>query len=118
MDFGRGLCYASPSMRYDAIVVGAGPAGSYAAYLLAQRGAAVALLDRSAFPRDKPCGGALSHAHQRFLFDRIARSPPASRLFLGVVSGEVGYRECLLQALATLPRWLAVPRLGTARLAV
>ena len=60
MDFGRGLCYASPSMRYDAIVVGAGPAGSYAAYLLAQRGAAVALLDRSAFPRDKPCGGALS----------------------------------------------------------
>ena len=75
MDFGRGLCYASPSMRYDAIVVGAGPAGSYAAYLLAQRGAAVALLDRSAFPRDKPCGGALSHAHQRFLFDRIARSP-------------------------------------------
>ena len=47
-------------MRYDAIVVGAGPAGSYAAYLLAKQGAAVALLDRSSFPRDKPCGGALS----------------------------------------------------------
>ena len=47
-------------MRYDAIVVGAGPAGSYAAYLLAKRGVAVALLDRSSFPREKPCGGALS----------------------------------------------------------
>ncbi|HTO48970.1 MAG TPA: geranylgeranyl reductase family protein [Burkholderiales bacterium] len=47
-------------MRYDAIVVGAGPAGSYAAYLLAKQGVAVALLDRVAFPREKPCGGALS----------------------------------------------------------
>ena len=37
-------------MRYDAIVVGAGPAGSYAAYLLAKRGAAVALLDRVVVP--------------------------------------------------------------------
>jgi geranylgeranyl reductase family protein len=59
MDFARGLCYPS-RMRYDAIVVGAGPAGSYAAYLLAKGGAAVALLDRASFPREKPCGGALS----------------------------------------------------------
>ena len=49
-----------PMMRYDVIVVGAGPAGSYAAYLLAKRGASVAVLDRAAFPREKPCGGALS----------------------------------------------------------
>ncbi|MDP2675826.1 MAG: geranylgeranyl reductase family protein [Dehalococcoidia bacterium] len=44
-------------MRYDAIVAGAGPAGSTAARILAREGASVLLLDRARFPRDKPCGG-------------------------------------------------------------
>jgi len=43
--------------RYDAVVVGAGPAGSTAARELAARSARVLLVDRAAFPRDKPCGG-------------------------------------------------------------
>lgn len=42
---------------YDCIVVGAGPAGSLAAYDLAADGARVLLVDRASFPRDKPCGG-------------------------------------------------------------
>jgi geranylgeranyl reductase family protein len=46
--------------RYDAIVVGAGPAGSVTAYRLASEGASVLLLDRARFPRDKPCGGGLT----------------------------------------------------------
>jgi geranylgeranyl reductase family protein len=46
--------------RFDAIVVGAGPAGSTTAYRLAQGGASVLLLDRARFPRDKPCGGGLT----------------------------------------------------------
>jgi geranylgeranyl reductase family protein len=46
--------------RYDAIVVGAGPAGSTAAYRLAAAGAGVLLLDRARFPRDKPCGGGVT----------------------------------------------------------
>jgi geranylgeranyl reductase family protein len=46
--------------RYDAIVVGAGPAGSTTAYRLARAGARVCLLDRAKFPRDKPCGGGLT----------------------------------------------------------
>jgi geranylgeranyl reductase family protein len=46
--------------RFDVIVVGAGPAGSTAAYRLARAGARVALLERAAFPRDKPCGGGLT----------------------------------------------------------
>jgi geranylgeranyl reductase family protein len=41
-------------------VVGAGPAGSAAAYHLASRGASVLLLDRQRFPRDKPCGGGVT----------------------------------------------------------
>jgi geranylgeranyl reductase family protein len=44
-------------MRYDAIVVGAGPAGSTAAREAATRGLSVLLLDKAEFPRDKPCGG-------------------------------------------------------------
>jgi geranylgeranyl reductase family protein len=46
--------------RFDAIVVGAGPAGSTTAYRLARGGARVCLLDRERFPRDKPCGGGLT----------------------------------------------------------
>lgn len=37
-------------------MIGAGPAGSATALLLARAGYEVTLLDRAAFPRDKPCG--------------------------------------------------------------
>ncbi|MDE3095161.1 MAG: geranylgeranyl reductase family protein [Chloroflexota bacterium] len=46
--------------RYDAIVLGAGPAGSTAARKLARTGARVVLLDGARFPRDKPCGGGVT----------------------------------------------------------
>lgn len=45
---------------YDAIVVGAGPAGSTAARHLARAGAKVLLVDKTRFPRDKPCGGGIT----------------------------------------------------------
>ncbi len=53
--------------RFDVIVVGAGPAGSTAAYRLARAGARVVLLDRARFPRDKPCGGGLTYRAVREL---------------------------------------------------
>jgi geranylgeranyl reductase family protein len=53
--------------RYDAIVVGAGPAGSTCAYRLASTGATVLLLDRARFPRDKPCGGGVTGRAARLL---------------------------------------------------
>ncbi|HEV8435936.1 MAG TPA: NAD(P)/FAD-dependent oxidoreductase [Thermoanaerobaculia bacterium] len=46
---------------FDVAVIGAGPAGSTLAALLASRGASVALIDRDAFPRDKLCGEFLSY---------------------------------------------------------
>lgn len=46
--------------QYDCVIVGAGPAGSSAAYHLAQHGATVLLLEKAALPRHKPCTGALS----------------------------------------------------------
>ena len=53
--------------RWDAVVVGAGPAGSATARLLAQAGARVLLLDRARFPRDKPCSEYLSPQSTRVL---------------------------------------------------
>jgi menaquinone-9 beta-reductase len=53
--------------RWDAVVVGAGPAGSATALLLARAGAHVLLLDRARFPRDKPCSEYLSPETTRVL---------------------------------------------------
>ena len=41
---------------WDALVVGAGPAGSAAAAVLASRGARVLLVEKDRFPREKVCG--------------------------------------------------------------
>ena len=48
-------------MEVDVAIIGAGPAGSTLAALLAGRGIAVALIDRDTFPRDKLCGEFLSY---------------------------------------------------------
>ncbi len=47
-------------MLYDVIIVGAGPAGSSAAQILAKQGFNVLLLDRVHFPREKICGDGLT----------------------------------------------------------
>jgi geranylgeranyl reductase family protein len=44
----------------DVVVVGAGPAGSAAAAWAARAGRDVLVIDRAAFPRDKPCGDGLT----------------------------------------------------------
>ena len=54
-------------MSYDVAIVGAGPAGSAAAYRLASAGKRVLLLDRATFPRDKPCGGGVTLRAARLL---------------------------------------------------
>jgi flavin-dependent dehydrogenase len=47
-------------VSYDAIIIGAGPAGSTAAIQLARMGWSVALVERTAFPRRKVCGEFIS----------------------------------------------------------
>lgn len=61
---------------WDAIVVGAGPAGCAAAYDIAAAGQSVLLLDKKDFPRTKACAGGLtSKAVQalRYSIDPVVR---------------------------------------------
>jgi menaquinone-9 beta-reductase len=53
----------------DVIVVGAGPAGSSAAYWLATAGLDVLLLEKTSFPREKVCGDGLTPRGTRALLD-------------------------------------------------
>jgi geranylgeranyl reductase family protein len=75
------------------LVVGGGPAGATAARTLAKAGVTVRLLDRSKFPRNKPCGGGISlRVLKRFPYlapelPRIATHTVA-RLYLEGPDGE------------------------------
>lgn len=50
------------SRRWDAVVVGAGPGGSFAAREIARRGRSVLLVEKTRFPRWKVCGACLGRA--------------------------------------------------------
>jgi flavin-dependent dehydrogenase len=82
-------------MGVAAIVVGAGPAGSVAALVLARHGVHVRLIDRADFPRHKLCGdtlnpGSLSILDRLGLGDRVrARALPIPGM---VVTGPHGAR--------------------------
>jgi menaquinone-9 beta-reductase len=65
--------------RFDAVVVGAGPAGSIAALVLARSGARVALADKAAFPRDKACGDLVGPRGVQVLTDLGLRVPDAGQ---------------------------------------
>ncbi|HEX6643359.1 MAG TPA: NAD(P)/FAD-dependent oxidoreductase, partial [Gemmatimonadales bacterium] len=58
---------SSTAASPDVLVAGAGPAGSAVAIRLARAGRRVLLVDRAAFPRDKPCADYLSPGALRAL---------------------------------------------------
>ena len=101
------------------VVIGAGPAGSTTAALLAERGVSVALLERATFPRSKPCAEYLSPEATRVL-DRLGLLPridafgparltgmrivgPSGKDFVGHFLGAHGFRPYSDYGLA-LPR--------------
>jgi geranylgeranyl reductase family protein len=64
--------------RADVVVVGAGPAGSSAAYWLAREGFDVVVLEKADFPREKVCGDGLTPRGVKALDDMgIDTSPSA-----------------------------------------
>lgn len=101
---------ASPSTlpdRCDVLVVGAGPAGSACAQLLARGGLDVVLADQHAFPRDKVCGdGLIPDAHAALkrlgVFDEVMRHAQPVR-HVGCI-GPRGGRVDVPGALAVLQR--------------
>ncbi|MEE8447431.1 MAG: NAD(P)/FAD-dependent oxidoreductase [Gemmatimonadota bacterium] len=109
----RGVIAPPAANRHpDALIVGAGPAGSSLAWRLASAGARVLLIDATAFPRSKPCGDALSPGATPFLRE------------MGVVrslrdAGAHSLRGWRIQAPSG--RWFegrfAAPRAGVPRLA-
>ncbi len=79
--------------HWDAVVVGAGPAGAATALLLARAGASVLLVDRARFPRDKACSEYLSPATTGILarlgygvLDEVERAGPARLYGMKVIA--------------------------------
>jgi geranylgeranyl reductase family protein len=58
-------------LTYDVIVVGAGPAGSTAAYDCTKQGFKTLLLEKYKLPREKPCGGAVMYRGLRLIGEKI-----------------------------------------------
>jgi geranylgeranyl reductase family protein len=86
----------------EVIVVGGGPAGSMTAALLAERGRRVVLLEKAAFPREKPCAEYLSPGVVDVLartgalptVERLAPArPPGMRIRLGRIDFLVAYPD-------------------------
>ena len=81
--------------RFDALVVGAGPAGSIAAISLARAGARVALVDKADFPRDKACGDLVGPRGLQVMEDLGLPMPPGLDVGDMVVVGPAGRRVVL-----------------------
>jgi len=101
---------ASTRTTFDAVIVGAGPAGSAAAILLARAGWSVALVEKQHFPRRKVCGECIAASNLPWL-DALgigealaASAGPELRQVL-LMRGEHEVRADLPAAVHAVHRW-------------
>src|SRR6476620_11871112 len=66
----EGTLQGTARSKFEIAIVGAGPAGAWAAYSLTRRGASVLLIDPS-HPREKPCGGGVTGRALEFVAPAI-----------------------------------------------
>ncbi len=92
-----------PSAECDVIIAGAGPAGSYLAYLLATSGLRVVLLEKKQIPRYKACGGGLTtRARKHLPFDLgeiVDDAATTARLY---VNGRRAFERTYPQAVVSM----------------
>ncbi len=88
--------------RFDAIVIGAGPAGASTAILLARAGWQVALIEKQRFPRRKVCGECIA-ASNLPLLDALGIGAAVARL-AGADLKRVALMRGLDTIVAPLPR--------------
>lgn len=67
------------SDSHDALIVGAGPAGSTLGYLLAEKGFDVLVIDSAHFPRPKLCGGVLTWKTRKII-EEVFKVPFLKRI--------------------------------------
>jgi geranylgeranyl reductase family protein len=60
-------------VQYNVIIIGAGPAGSTAAYECAKSGLTTLLLEKYSLPREKPCGGAVMAHGLKLIKEKIPK---------------------------------------------
>lgn len=72
---------------FDVIIVGGGPAGSTAGYLLSRSGLKVLLIDKSTFPRHKLCGGCITDKTVKLL-ERVFGETVGNLKKYGVINFE------------------------------
>ena len=73
---GTPLLSPTDDSAYDVVIVGAGPAGTTAAYYLSDSGKKVLILERKSFPKTKLCGDAWCARSQRNCCPTCTASPP------------------------------------------
>ncbi|TFH07898.1 MAG: geranylgeranyl reductase family protein [Candidatus Thorarchaeota archaeon] len=68
-------------VSYDVVVVGAGPAGSIAAYESAKKGFRTLLLEKASIPREKACGGAVMYRGIRIVNGEVPREVIEQKIY-------------------------------------
>jgi geranylgeranyl reductase family protein len=87
--------------RYDALIVGGGPAGSTCARVLVQAGWTVGVLDRAAFPRDKVCAGWITPR----VLDTVGATPAEYRAAGLTLQDITGFRTGVLHGCVVETRY-------------
>ncbi len=99
-------------MRYDAIIIGSGPAGATSALRLARAGWSVAVVEKASFPRPKVCGEFISASALSLLMEADAAAAVLRQA--GPQIHEVGFYAGTRMVTAQLPQYAGAARYGRA----